>query len=1131
MYIMKISKLIAVTTVTTLLLGQISAHSKSSSDQVYREWEKRFQEKINLKEWMKYNPAPYRSYYNPSKECAERWTISLGPLGVSTLMHDRSWFDAFEGCQEVAPKELTDEHGLFYNAFEVKHVKPNSPASGKIEQGDLIIQLDQQFLNTSLITSVDKKIENRKVRGIEMHAGEIIDRAEGKGTISVTVLRVPEGKKNAVHNSLKGLRSWNSVKSISASGDFSVMLNHTTVCRFKADKGTKVENLTLSNDKGISFPVEVAGKRGSSVLNSEIQIPPGQWQLSGSLTLKRNRKVEIEVLPQVKVPKMLLKYCRRVNLELDKIGSFGTVFNPTGEKARNYSKMLAHRIATQQNEDGSWSAKSYGTPSFYSSICGVALMSTNDPQYAQHVKKAAYYVANGPWCKWSYVRGMRLIFLSEYYLRTKDRGILPAIKLHIEECRSNIHADYTSGHGTSPGYGGSGYIGGGGMIACGLAIASHTPAASDEDKAVLDKMLERVQQISPGGKVPYGRANKSSSTEPVAGDGGGCGTGPYFFASLIRGGAPHFVRTAAKRYGQAPWGSAENGHAAQTLHFVWGVLASSNCGSKALRGCMSTYAWKFTTLREYDGFVNENNYRVEYHNGDGVIGPPYWRTAGYLLLMNAHKRNLAITGSPKYRAKKFKSSPLIFHRDSYVYNYLQRSWYLAEAALGKKAPKLFKVALKELESIPQNEKLGLAVRSFLKRRGLAVAKEIMKLELKDNNSIQIAESILGLSFEAACAPNLEVDMDDDYSGGSKAKSSTKLSKADKKELKKQTKSLKKKIMKDIADGKVVNLEYNLTVRPFSMIQADQDSAKGTTSYNTALFDFDNIKVEISDPSKKYLKKKMVFIPKPGSGGKKSSGEDTFSYLFKMNNNVKTHFDVAVSYTVNGVPFSYKSRLDIPAITARSYVPNLHRIKVRGTVSEDYRGVWTTRVKLNTGKVIGCEQWYSPTNYILAGTSCEFEISPTGQWGHNLRSVKKLNPNFRVAVPSSVSIKNGSNKNHKHLYDIDKTTSLKLSGSGTCEFTYSYDKPVQISSVYVDATSKNKNCSNKLGLSVEAKVNGRWQVIRAKSGGAFVPTLTTISNEFRISFEVPKGGCSVNELVLNRAAPKRSVVKVKAELTW
>lgn len=1104
-----------------------SEKSPKKFDAIFEAWRSKYGQKIDIKLWNKQNPKPYTSYFSSTSEkCTKNWHISLGPIGVSTLMHDRSWVDLFPACKSIAPEVLSDDLGLVYNAYEVTVVKPNSPADGILKVGDLILEMDGYRMREAQLTYLGEPLGNKDCRGLEIFAGQVIDRAEGRGKITLTVLRIPEKKQSKLKNALKGTRQWREIQNVDS--DFEVMLNNADLFRLSTKKGTKVNSLTLSNSSGKSFPVSSSGKRGGSLINSQLVVPSGNWLLKGNISVKKNSSVKIETLTTPDYPESFKPYLKTVELKLPKIGSFGSDFNPNSEKARNYSKMLAHRLAIQQNEDGSWLAKSYGTPAFYTAICGVALMSTNDQQYSDNIRKAAYYVANGPWDKWTYTYGMRLTFLAEYYLRTKDKGILPGLKLHLAESRQYILADYTAGHGNSPGYGGSGYIGGGGMLACGLAVASHTPAASAEDKIILDKMLERVQEISPSGKVPYGRAYSGDVTEPASGQGGSCGTGPYFFASLIRGGANHFVRTAAKRYGRGPWGTAENGHATQTLHFVWGVLASANCGSKAFKGCMDSYLWKFTVLREFDGFVNNNNYRTEYHNGDGVIGPPYWRTAGYLLIMNAHKKNLAITGSTKYRAKTFKKSPIIFHRDISVYNMIKRNWYLVEAKLGRHAPGSFVKSVTQLENMKKDENLGVNLRKFLKSQGVAVVRELCKS--KPVGYQQLSELILGISFEASCSPNIEVDMDD-VSSGLKDESSSS-GKVDKKAAKKASKDYQKKLKKQLASGKDFDLEHILHIRPYSLVQKEVNAGKSTDSYSTCLYDFSDIKISISDPTKNYLKNPISFSPNAGSSLKRKKGDmnDTLNHRIVINTAESTNFNVFVSYSIEGIKMAYTTKMPVPAKEARSYVPNLNIVKVKGTVSEDYRGVWTCRVKLSTGRIIGCEQWYHPTDYILSGTPCEFGISPTGRWAHNIRYVRKLEPSFGIAKPSAVSVSSKFTGDLKSLFDADNKTSLSINDSGKCKITYSYAKPVKIASRFINAENKGKKVG-KINTVIEAFVDNGWQVIRKATVSSFSPTLTIASTKFRITLDVPNGGLDIKELTLNLASNQRSSKTVEKELSW
>ncbi|NWK55854.1 hypothetical protein HW115_09545 [Verrucomicrobiaceae bacterium N1E253] len=1070
-----------------------------------------------INEWHKENPSPYRSYFPSTKtESMEKWYINLGPLGIRNRMHDRTW-SLFPACKELFPKALSDEHGLVFNNFEVDGVRKNSPAEGQLQKGDLIVELDGQRLLAAQHMFLDRAVDNKLVRGIEIHAGNLIDKAEGRGEIKVTVLRLPDELKS---KSITGLRSWKQVgkSNIDSAGKLSVPLGQADVFRIQASNkkaGVKLEEVYLVNAEGVKMPVRISYKRGS-LLGALLEVPEGSWTLVGDVTCKKATELKVETLPVVDYPAALKKHLKTVTLKLDAIGSFGDGYDPECDKVKNYAAMVAHRLATQQNKDGSWSAKSYASQSFYTSAIGLALLSTDNPLYDANIKLAAHYVANaGERDKWTYSNGMWLVFLAEYYLKTKDETILPALKMHVANCRRFVMSDYTSGHSDGgPGYGGSGYIGGGGVLALGFALASHTPVMSEDDQAVLDKMLSRVQEIAPHGKVPYGRSGKSTQTTPMPGQGGSCGTGPYFLASLIRGGAPLFTENATKRYSTAPFGSAENGHATQTLHFVWACLSTANCGAEAHRQNMSDYLWKFTTLRDHDGFVNQNGYRVEYHNGDGVIGGPYWRMAGYLMIFNAHKRNLAITGNPKFRTAA-RELPVVFHRDRAMYNEVMRSWALAEAYLGDKVPSEFTTAVTALRAIKPGENLGTDLRALLKQHAPVVAKSILASKdlPKGLAPAQLVELVMGVSFEASCHPDIMADYDDGL--GARA------DKAAQKEAKAKMKKEQKKREKQLAAGKIDKVSHRLVIRPVSRLQADSEKAGGM-DVGTALFTVKDLIIEVADPSKDYLKKplreKVNLAALEGfKRGKPVMGEKVPGQLhvFDMKSGAQGRLLVKVTYSLAGIPISYTAPMDIPAPEARGYVPILCRVPVKGTVSEDYDGrSYCALIQLETGQLVGCEHRNHPAKYLLAGSSYDFEISPGSTWAHDLRAAKSLTPDHRLARVTSVEGVKDGQKLHDHRYD----GGIELE-EGTRIITIDLEKAEAIQRVFIQlaALQKGKGAP-RVPHTFEAMVDGKWTLLRKGFISGMMPVIANNTKQVRLTLEVPKGGVLLQEVNLITQSP-------------
>ena len=944
----------------------------------FKSWQNSIGKKISLTRWKGYNDSPWRSYFSDtSRECAERWFINLGPLGLQTLMHDRTW-GVFKGQQEIFPKFLSDGNELIFNNFEVKKVKPGSPSSGKVKSGDLIIAIDNNPLLSAQHTYLGQEMDNRNKRGLEIYAGQLLDRAEGQGSVTLSILRLSDSQKSQFANILKGKRKWQKLEALKPAKELKIELPICEQVKINLGRGTSLGKVWLTNESGYKHPLKSSRKKGSDN-KTALEVPKGKWILNFSLTKFSNSAVIVETAQKIAFPKELHKYIQKIKIDLPKIGSFGQSFDPQGEKAVNYAKILAHRIAIQQEADGSWRAKSYASPSFYTSACGLALLSTGESKYDQQIKKSAHYVAYGPnQDKWTYSNGMWMLFLSEYYLRTKDDSILPGLRRIIARSRLCVLNDYTAGHSIGkPGYGGSGYIGGGGVIALGFAAASYTPAMNSDDKQLLDRMLERIQEIAPHGKVPYGRGGKKLETDPSPGQGGSCGTGPYFLASLIRGGTQHFTSTAGKRYSSAPFGSAENGHATQTLHFTWSMLSSANCSDDAYRASMNAYLWKFTTLREYDGFINQNNYRTEYHNGDGVIGDPYWRTSGYLLVLNAWKRNLAITGNPKYRSQSFDKTAVMFHRDVAAKNLYKRNWALVANVLGSKAPASFNDAYQTLKSLRPDRQLGANLKVLIEGKTRTVIKELISQPnvSRDLSNAQLCELLVGVGFYASCVPSASIPDD---------------GKIDNKAEKKALKDEQKKLKKLLASGKHDNLEHILRIRPVSVNEKVPELEKSLS------LEMKNLRISVKDLSGKYFKSPVVktfAVYTAKMPGKKDVLPSLNIKLPKMNTGAQDAFEVTISYEILGEQINYKTKLVCPEAEARSYIPFLTKVKVRGTVSTDYIGQASTKVVLVNGDKVGCETRFQPLPYIPAGAPVEFEISPDNIWAHVVRSAKLLDPSY------------------------------------------------------------------------------------------------------------------------------------------
>ena len=757
-----------------------------------------------IADWKKANPFPWSNYFDgKSAECAANWFIQLGPLGARVFLHDMTW-DDLPAFRDRCPPFLRDGAGLVTNVMEVVAVATDGPAAGHLQPGDIILAVDGQALLPSQLMFPDREVLVRDTRGMEIHAGQLIDAAEGRGRIRMNVLR-PSGWTNMVTSAgskekprisaTYPPRAWRTLAEKSMMTreeraqplELNAPLGAATRFRLVATEGgngngsdhLRLQGVVLRNAAGHELPLHrlvntVRNNGYGSVTVEEAEnvwrvhapcvfeyLTPagGPWTLHGRVAANDGATItaRAEALDAAAPAPELAALTREIEFDLPRIGSFGERFDPEGEKARNYRAMLAERIAAQQGPDGSWSgADSYTTQVFHTCMCALGLMAQADPRYDGHIRKAAEYVAaNAPDLigGWSYPQGVAILFLSEYHLRTKDASVLPALERAIVGVRPNIHSDYTAGHGLVPGYGGHGWIGGGGMITCGLAVASRTPVRM-EDPELVDKMLNRIQELAPGGQMPYGRdaarANYLDDPEVNKGQGWSSGTGPYFLGALVRGGTDYFVKAVRKRYASAPWGDADAGHASHMLPFVWACIGMANCGPEAHRGNMEAFLWKFTLNRDYDGFINRNTNRLEYHGAENVIGNPYWGMGGYLIIFNAHRRNLAITGQPDLVAAEYRPAPVRYDGDQAFWRSTVRDWNFVEAALGPRAPVALAPVLEKLRGLKQDATLGSATFALLRENAPALARQVAALdvpEVRDPLRQQLAEMLLGIDVQ------------------------------------------------------------------------------------------------------------------------------------------------------------------------------------------------------------------------------------------------------------------------------------------------------------------------------------------------------------------------------------------------
>ena len=149
---------------------------------------KKFAKPMPLNQWRKQYAELYTSWFGNSEEVAKGWITTFGPLGFRARGLDASWPDTnFRG---FFPKTMLDPNGEpVANLYTVTQVIEGSPAEKYVKEGDLILGIDGHLFKTSQSLDVlYGPYQHQNRRGLDMHAGLLVDKAEGAGKITLNLI-------------------------------------------------------------------------------------------------------------------------------------------------------------------------------------------------------------------------------------------------------------------------------------------------------------------------------------------------------------------------------------------------------------------------------------------------------------------------------------------------------------------------------------------------------------------------------------------------------------------------------------------------------------------------------------------------------------------------------------------------------------------------------------------------------------------------------------------------------------------------------------------------------------------------------------------------------------------------------
>lgn len=337
-----------------------------------------------------------------------------------------------------------------------------------------------------------------------------------------------------------------------------------------------------------------------------------------------------------------------------KMRVLGTYSDTAPYNCPKSARILDEAGAALQKETGMWKE-----------ISGIAMLATGDPRYMPQIKALAQEVGP-PTLKFDMPKigmgvwqmGYQGIFLSEYYLRTGDKSVAPAIKEISVTLAKGQSMFGTLGHGISaltedgkfhgsiPPYGPVNECG----VSANLAIVMGKRCGVKDPE--IDAAVARANGFFgyyvDKGYLPYGEH------EPCYGPNGGHannGKGPM--AAVLFGVQGNRIRETQywSKMCVAAFPNTQVGHTGQGFSYLWRMVGADMGGPLAAAAFFKEISWHFDLARRCDGSFT--------YDGDEQYGPgktednTYYGkssyhgvspTACHILSYAVALKNLCITG-------------------------------------------------------------------------------------------------------------------------------------------------------------------------------------------------------------------------------------------------------------------------------------------------------------------------------------------------------------------------------------------------------------------------------------------------------------------------------------------------------
>jgi len=370
-------------------------------------------------------------------------------------------------------------------------------------------------------------------------------------------------------------------------------------------------------------------------------------------------------------------------------------------------------------------------------VNALGLLASGKSQYLPMVRDYAHQIqVKDAYSMSSWNMSYMNIFLSEYYLLTRDKEVLPKIRemaLYLSKGQSRVG---TWGHGNA---GPDGILGGYGAmcqptLSCAVSLVLNQKCGIDEpvvEQAIRKSEIFFLHFVNKG-NIPYG----DHSPREVYDSNGRNSLAVILFDLLDNPEAYWFYA----RMTVASYGEREEGHTGNFWGFLWGPLGAMRAGPEAAAAFIKELEWFFELERRWDGGFT-------YQGGANMSGAehttPGWDTTGARILMYAMSlQKLHVTGKglkvKRALTGKDLEDTLFAGRD---YNVWFREGYIATYSYDKCSPKEL---LKRLRSWSPPMRIR-AAKAMAKKQGNFIP-PLMKM-LKSSERDTLLGGIYGLEYQ------------------------------------------------------------------------------------------------------------------------------------------------------------------------------------------------------------------------------------------------------------------------------------------------------------------------------------------------------------------------------------------------